>query len=121
MATRRKGISAPSWVADFIRPWWPRAEAVTIGVRGTDIIRTPGIAWEVKTANEFRPNTFVKQAKSHAGSAQIPVVVYIPNGCGPANVEYALAILPLHRLVDILDDGGYTQKPKDPATSSEAS
>lgn len=87
-------------------------------MRGTDIIGTPGIDWEVKTANEFKPTGFVAQAKGRARRAEIPIVVYIPNGCGESNVEYSLAILPLHNLVAILDDGGYTQKPKHPAAEA---
>lgn len=110
MATPRKGKYAPKWIARYLRPWWPNVEAVTIGVRGSDLIGTPGVAWEIKASNEFKPTGFVAQAKNHAGSAALPVVVYVPNGCGEQNIEFALGILPLHLLIGLLDDAGYTDR-----------
>ena len=112
MPTPRKGQFAPQWVARYLSRWWPNATAVTFGVRGTDIVGTHGIAWEIKAARDWKPTGYVAQARRHAGNAQLPVVVYVPNGCGEQSIEFALAIVPLHRLVDILDDAGYTTRGK---------
>lgn len=109
--TLAKGKRAPQWVAAYLRKWWPNAEAVTIGQRGTDIRNTPGIVWEVKTPREFEPIDFVRQAQNYAGG-RLPVVAYLPNGVGERNVEFALAILPLYKLIEVLDDAGWTDTAK---------
>lgn len=104
-----RGVRAQHWIANYLRRWWPLAEAVGSGRRGTDVLNTPGVSWEVKTANEFRPVGYVKQAAANCGGA-LPIVVYIPNGTGEKTVENALAIVPLHLMAALLEDAGYTPK-----------
>jgi hypothetical protein len=75
------------------------------------VTNTPGVVWESKTAREFRPAAFVKQARAAAQIAPapaLPVVVYFPDGCGEKAVDAALAILPLGRLMQLLEAGEYT-------------
>lgn len=115
--TQAKGKRAPQWAAQYLRRWWPKARAVTIGQRGTDITGTDGIVWEVKTPREFEPVDFVRQATKYAGG-RLPIVVYFPNGVGEANTEFALAILPLYKLVEVLDDAGWTDTAKARADAS---
>lgn len=102
-----RGVRAQRWVAAFLQTWWPLAEAVGSGRRGSDVLNTPGISWEVKTANDFKPTQFVKQAAANCG-ANLPIVVYIPNGTGEMTVQNSLAIVPLHLMAGLLEDAGYT-------------
>lgn len=105
-----RGVRAQRWLAEYLRPWWPGAESAGSGRRGRDIDNTPGVAWEMKTANEFRPLAWVKQCRDNAG-ADLPVTVYLPNKCGEQSIGDALAILPLHILMGLLEDATYAPPP----------
>lgn len=67
------------------------------------MLGTPGIVWENKTAAEFSPLAFVRQAKSHAADGQVHVSVYWPVGVGERSAGATLAILPLDELIELLD------------------
>jgi hypothetical protein len=88
-------------------PWWPYAEATGSGRNGRDITGTPGVAFEVKTADDlkasFKPTIWIRQAQANAGSGEVPVVVYFPRGLGAAHTGQALAILPVDALMEILE------------------
>lgn len=98
---------------------WPHAESAGAGRNGSDVLGTPGVVWECKTAydfkRDFRPSAWVAQSKTHAmalaaggeRSCQVPVVVYFPPGVGEASTEHALAIVPLHVQVQLLKEAGY--------------
>jgi hypothetical protein len=103
-----RGLRLQNALAAYLRHWWPLAESAGAGRNGTDVTNTPGIAWESKTAREFKPTMFVKQAKLAAGNGALPVVVYWPDGCGATSAASALAILPLGRLMEVLQAGEYT-------------
>jgi hypothetical protein len=77
------------------------------GARGSDVKNTKGVVWECKTGKEFKPTGFSEQARKYAGG-QLPIVIYVPNGVGEKSIEFALAILPLHRMMDVLVEAGYT-------------
>ena len=129
--SRARGNALPNALARYLRLWWPFAEPAGAGRNGTDILGTPGVVWEVKTAVEFKrdfkPTMWVEQAKRHAAlhpvallgedgrdtgrmewHADIPVVVYFPKGVGAANVGNAMAIVPLHVQMQLLQEAGYT-------------
>lgn len=110
-----KGTRAPRWLAAYLNKWWPGAEATGSGRHGSDIQGTPGIVWEMKTPAEFKPAKFVRQAEAYSRGA-LPVTVYLPVGCGEQSIENALAILPVHRLIDLLIDAGYTGQRETPGT-----
>jgi hypothetical protein len=106
--SRDRGVRAQHWLARYLAAHgWPAAEAVGSGRRGSDVLGTPGITWENKTAREFRPGEWVKQAKAHAWADQVPVVVYWPDRVGENTPEAAMAILPLPVLVGLLRAAGY--------------
>lgn len=102
----------PNALARYLRPWWPYAEATGSGRNGKDITGTPGVAWEVKTADDFKrdfkPTIWVKQAKGNTPDGDLPVVVYFPRSLGEAHTPQALAILPLSELMVVLEESGYT-------------
>jgi hypothetical protein len=75
------------------------------------------VVWECKTAREFRPAEWVRQARSHVRAAEesnvgdpgdLPVTVYWPDGVGEGSPEAAMGILPLPELVELLAEAGYT-------------
>ena len=112
--TRQRGNRLQNALAAYLRGWWPNAESAGAGRNGTDILGTPGVAWECKTAAEFkrdfRPAAWVAQSKMHADGydAAVPVVVYFPPGLGELSTMHAMAIVPLHVLMQILTEGKYT-------------
>jgi hypothetical protein len=120
--TRARGNRLQNALAGYLTAWWPHAESAGAGRNGTDVLGTPGVVWECKTASEFkrdfRPADWVRQARSHATVTAlasetfiprpVPVVVYFPPGIGEANVDNTLAIVPMHVLMQLLTQAGYT-------------
>jgi len=107
-------------LAAYLAAWWAHAESTGAGRQGTDVTGTPGVVWECKTASEFkrdfRPAAWVAQARSHmigdntrpGGTyGSLPIVVYFPPGIGEMNVDAALAIVPMHVLMQLLEEAGY--------------
>lgn len=108
MVRSTKGTRAPGWIADYLRDWWPLAEKTGTGRRGTDILNTPGVVWEVKTAAEFKPTGFIGQAQRHAGSSgALAIAVYVPNGIGRESIGASLAIVPLAVMMQLLEQTEY--------------
>lgn len=108
--SRDRGLRAPAWVADWLRPWWPDAEKTPNSRPGADIENTPPVRFEIKTSPTWRASA-IRQAAGYAGPGEVPVVVYLPPGCGERSVGDALAIMPLRVLMPILVDGGYAPQP----------
>jgi hypothetical protein len=113
--TRARGNRLQNALAAYLTAWWPHAESAGAGRNGTDVLGTPGVVWECKTASEFkrdfRPAQWVAQSAGHRGRlADVPVTVYFPPGIGEQNTASALAIMPLHVLMRLLTDGAYTPK-----------
>jgi hypothetical protein len=107
--SRDRGVRAQNWLARLlVISGWPHAEAVGSGRGGSDIVGTPGIVWENKTAKEWDVLAWVRQAKGHrAGYNDLPVTVYWPVGVGELTPECALAILPVPELLHLLRAAGY--------------
>ena len=107
--SRDRGIRLQNALARYLTAWWPSAESAGSGRPGSDILGTPGVVWECKTAREFRPAEWVRQAKAHAITrpALLPVTVYWPDGVGEGTVGAAMGIVPLPELVDLLRKAGY--------------
>lgn len=103
-----RGLRLQNALAAYLRHWWPLAESAGAGRNGTDVTNTPGVVWESKTAREFKPTMFVRQAKLAARDTALPVVVYWPDGHGAKSAGEALAILPLKSLMELLVAAEYT-------------
>jgi len=115
-----RGRALQNALAAYLTRWWPHAESAGAGRQGSDVLGTPGVVWECKTARnfkaDFRPVAWVAQSKRHAGYERLlpgdhpslPITVYYPNGVGEAKTEHALAIVPLHVLMHVLEEAGYT-------------
>lgn len=108
--SRDRGIRLQNALAAYLTRWWPHAESAGSGRPGTDVLGTPGVVWECKTAARFRPSEWVKQAAGHSFSdaGEVPVTVYFPPGTGALSADNALAILPMHVLMQLLVEGKYT-------------
>ena len=106
--TSDRGKRLQHALARYLAEWWPSAESCPPGRRGSDVLGIPGVAWENKTANEWRPAKWVEQARCHARGDELPVVAYWPNGVGEKTPEAVMAILPLPDLVSLLIEAGYT-------------
>jgi len=114
--TRARGWALQNALAAYLRTWFPHAESAGAGRQGTDILGTPGIDWECKTAvnfkEQFRPLAWARQSEARtAGSGDIPVVVYFPAGIGEKNTANSLAIVPLHVLMQLLVESGWADRP----------
>jgi hypothetical protein len=113
--TRARGNRLQNALAAYLTGWWPHAESAGAGRNGTDVLGTPGVVWECKTAMEFKaefkPTVWMRQAEAHArvaSVASVPVVVYFPPGIGEGNTANTLAIVPLRVLMQLLTEGKYT-------------
>jgi hypothetical protein len=112
--SRDRGIRLQNALARYLTAWWPSAESAGSGRPGSDILGTPGVVWECKTAREFRPAEWVRQARGHARAAEesnvgdLPVTVYWPDGVGEGSPEAVMGILPLPELIELLVAAGYT-------------
>lgn len=104
--SRARGNALQNALATYLRAWWPHAESAGAGRNGRDILGTPGVAFEVKTADDFKrdfkPTIWMKQATANAAVDEVPVVVYFPRGIGEAHTGQALAILPLDWVMSLL-------------------
>jgi hypothetical protein len=128
--TRARGNALQNALAAYLRQWWPHAESAGAGRQGNDVPGTPGVVWECKTAadfkRDFRPAAWVAQSRHHAAAPgwldestgrlippPVPVVVYFPPGIGAARTADAMAIMPLHLLMQVLQQAEYTPAQKE--------
>ncbi len=90
---------------------WVYAEATGAGRNGRDITGTPGVAFEIKTADDFKrdfkPTLWVAQAKSNAGYAEPHPVIYLPRGIGAGNMGNSLFIVSTEWGLALLEGAGY--------------
>ena|SRR5215475_245380 len=119
--SRERGVRLQLALARYLQRWWPNAESAGSGRNGTDITGTPGIVWECKTAREFRPLEWCRQASMHTlcnckticapgcdgDTGAIAVTVYLPNGLGEKSMDTAIAMMPLSAMTWLLTKAGY--------------
>jgi hypothetical protein len=112
--SRGKGNAAPAWVADYLTPWWPDAAKTPNGRPGRDLENTPGVAWEIKTGAEWRPNAWTRQAERYAAPGELSVLLYLPPGFGKRAVGESLCIVRTRLLMPVLVESGYAPPPRPP-------
>jgi hypothetical protein len=106
--SRDRGIRLQNALARYLTQWWPSAESAGSGRSGTDILGTPGVVWECKTARQFTPAEWCRQARTHISlTAQAAITVYIPDGLGEKSMGVAIAMMPLEEMVGLLWEAGY--------------
>lgn len=103
-------------LARYLQRWWPHAESAGSGRKGSDVLGTPGIVWENKTADAFSPAAFCRQAKTHTAFFGVdqpvdwPVTVYWPRGIGEGSVDSTISMMPTGIMVRLLLEAGYGTK-----------
>jgi hypothetical protein len=112
VSTRGKGNAAPAWLADYLQPWWPGCEKTPNSRPGRDLLGTPGVAFEVKTGREWRPNQWTRQAMGYAQPGELAVLVYYPDGLGQVATPDTLAIVRTRLLLPVLVEAGYAPAPR---------
>lgn len=111
--SRARGVALQLALARYLSSWWPSAESAGSGRNGSDILGTPGVVWECKTAREFRPLEWCRQARGHTAFFALgqpvdwPVTVYFPDGLGAKGAGEAIAMMPLREMVGLLMQAGY--------------
>ncbi|HXC62825.1 MAG TPA: hypothetical protein VNZ67_00640 [bacterium] len=110
--SRAKGLEAPSWVARYLRAWFPEAVKTPNSLKGRDIENTPGIAFEVKTSPHWRHKAIDQAAGYADGRGELALVVYLPPGLGEAQVANALVVLPLWAVMPLAVAAGFAPEPR---------
>lgn len=100
---KHRGYATQRLVADRLRHLFPHATARGAGEPGTDLLHTPGYAIEVKATSRGDLLAALRQAANNARDGELPVVVWRPNGYGPARVGDWVAVLTLDDLADLID------------------
>jgi hypothetical protein len=140
--TRARGNALQNALARYLTGWWPHAESAGAGRNGTDVLGTPGVVWECKTASDFkrdfRPTAWVAQSLEHANRAAshdmrasiwpegeypplpVSVTVYFPPGIGERGTAHALTIMPMHVLMRLPGEAGYTPAHNEAQRSTNA-
>jgi hypothetical protein len=93
---------------------WPYAEPTGAGRKGTDILGTPGIDWEVFARRDGLTVALakMKQSAARVGDQQISVHVMRPDGYGPQRIAEWPAFMPLNRFTELLHAAGYGDPPE---------
>jgi len=110
--SRGKGNLAPGWVADYLQPWFPGCEKTPNSRKGRDLLGTPGMAVEVKTGAEWRPNAWMAQAAGYAADGELAVLLYLPPGLGQAKIGQSLFIVPTIVGMELAVAAGYAPPPR---------
>lgn len=108
--SRAKGNRAPQWVAEYLRTWWPHVEKTPNSLPGPDLTGLPGITVEIKTGVNWR-TAWLEQARKYARNGELPLLIYVPPGCGERSIADALVILSLREVMDLLVEAGYAPPP----------
>lgn len=104
---RRRGAETQHAVAAYLAGHgWPFATDAGAGRAGVDILGTPGLAWEIKARRDYDPSRWLRQAAEERRSG-LPLVVYRPDGMGPARVGDWPVTLRLSDMVELLRAAGY--------------
>lgn len=105
---KARGMATQADLAGYLRTvGWPWATDAGSGRSGVDILNTPGLDIECKARADFNPLEWLRQA-DRGGLA---IVVWRPNGYGPASIEGWPAMLRLGPLVATLRAAGYGSGP----------
>jgi hypothetical protein len=83
---KARGMKAQVLAAAFLRPIFPWVTTVSGAAPGRDLNNTPGLAVEVKARREFDPLAWLRQSDRNSDSDEMPIVVWQPDGYGPASM-----------------------------------
>lgn len=112
--SRSRGLELQRALARYLTRWFPHAESTPSGRPGSDILGTPGIVWENKTAVQFKPTPWARQSAGHAKNGELSLCVYWPPGTGEGHPEHVLVITTLPQVMKLLEEAGYVPPPEYP-------
>lgn len=104
---RRRGRSTELILAEYLKQWWPYAEATSAAAPGTDIKGVIGVDWEVKARTGFPVKEAMKQTEKRHKDGVIAVHVLRQNGQGEAEIHNWPAVVSLSVLIELLKEAGY--------------
>lgn len=109
LASRKaRGMQTQALTAGYLREHgFPWAVDTGAGRAGRDILNTPGLRIEVKARADFDPLAWLRQAARDLGGGELPLVLWRPNGMGPASIEHWPAMTLWGPLVSTLREAGY--------------
>ena len=84
---KARGMKAQVHAADFLRAIFPWVNTVSGAASGRDLKNTPGLAVEVKARRDFEPLAWLKQSKKNSDDDEMPIVIWQPDGYGPARMK----------------------------------
>jgi len=103
--SRTRGVALQREFAAYLaREGWVGAESAGSGRQGRDILGTPGVAWEVKTAGaaNLRPAAWIAQAARNSGIGDYSAVAWFPPGVAMGSPGKVVAMMPLTHLVTLM-------------------
>ena len=108
--SRAKGNAAAAWVATYLKTGQYILTHHRLPVPDPFAYTTAGAApaypGEAATRHFNLTHEWLAQAERNS-RGKLAVVVYLPPGCGERNTGKAHAILPLHKLMELLVAAGY--------------
>lgn len=113
---RRRGLETQEMFAEYLqRSGWPGAESAPRGHKGRDVTGLPGLRVEVKARREFRPGDWLRQAEAgmigppggRGVIVELPLVVFRPDGMGPATIRQWGMLLRVEHGVSLLRSAGW--------------
>lgn len=117
--SRVRGVTLQLAFARWLTRWWPAAESTGSGRKGRDVQNTPGVWWEVKTADEFEPQEWMRQAQDGLRKElrkELPVVVWFGRSVAMGSPQKVIAMMPLPWLMHLLEEAGYAPAPQEEET-----
>jgi hypothetical protein len=92
----------------LLLPLWPFAEPVPGGRNGRDVLGTPGVAWEIKTAglDNLRPDQWIGQATRNAMD-DMPIAAWFPQKVGIGSPDRIVCMTPFPWQLRLLAMAGY--------------
>lgn len=106
--------------ADYLKVnGWPFAEPVGSSAPGCDITGTPGVGWEFKARRDLDLTGWLRQAVGNAQAKElVPILVFRPNGYGPASVGNWPAITTFAWQCQLLRAAGFGDPLSGPLTAA---
>ena len=99
---KHRGMATQRIAADHLRPLFPYVTPRGAGEAGTDLLHTPGWAFEIKATSRDPLLGALRQARANAADGELPAVIWRPNGLGAAGVGDWVAAMTLDTLTDVI-------------------
>ena len=99
---KHRGMATQRIAAAHLEPLFPHVTPRGAGERGTDLLHTPGWAFEVKATSRDPLLPALRQADANAAYGEVPVVLWRPNGLGAERAGDWVAAMTFDTLTDVI-------------------